>query len=230
MFKLLPLLFLVVLGILLLLYTLKILPMLVLFIWPTRVRSTFEDGSLHTILTQGGSALAEVIDAFKVLGFSFLGLRLEHTPLWGPTFREISLVSEPDNAYASIVLHPDSSPASKYCYSPFEQGGMVFTRDFAAGKEVEDMRISVKNLPDATPEELVKAHVTRVEAFHARGMNPSVEHSRQARLAATNAFYSTAYAQGSHRAIWRPRIQRLAILWGAFLLLTALTILYPPSP
>jgi hypothetical protein len=230
MLKILEWFLLAILGIVLLLDTFKILPLLVLFIWPTHVRSTFDDESLHNILDQEDSALAELLDAFKALGFSLLGLKVEHTPLWGPTFLEISLVSEPSKTYASIVLHPDASPVSQYCYTPFQQGGMVFTRDFAAGEEAEGERLSVKNLPEASPTELVSNHLQRVDIFCGRGMTSSVRDSHEARLAATNAFYSSEYIIESQRRVWWPRIRRMAILWGVVLVMTALIILSPPPP
>ena len=225
MFQILPWLLLAILGILLLIDTYQILPMVVLFICPTCVRSTFDDRSLSIILKPGNSVLNELLENFKVLGFSLIGLKVEHTPLWGPTYREISLVSEHDNTYASIILHPDLSPASKYCYTPIEQGGMVFTRDFAAGDEAEGERISVKNVPEASPAELVSSHTQRLDMFHERGMTFSVRNSRQARLSATNDFYLSEYAKGAQRRVWWPRIRRWVILWGLFLLMVVLTIL-----
>ncbi len=219
-----------ILGTVLLLDTLKILPMLVLFIWPTHMRSSFDDGSLDGIFSREDPALEELLRAFKALGFSLIGLKAEHTPLWGPVYREFSLVSETSKAYASIILHPDSSPASIYCFTPFEQGGMVFTRDFAGGEEAQSERISVKNVPDASPSELVRSHLQRVDMFCGRGLTASVRDSREARLATTNAFYSSEYAKESQRRVWWPRIRHWGILWGVFVVMTVLIVLRTQSP
>lgn len=218
------------LGVLLLFDTFKLLPVLVLFVWPARVRSTFDDAMLSTIFNGEDSALDRLVEDFKVLGFSPIGLKLERMPLWGPTFREVSLVSESSRAYASIILHPDSSPASKYCYTPFKDGGMVFTRDFAAGQEAESERLSVKNLPEASVADLVGSHLQRVDLLCGRGMTPSVNGSREARIAATTSFYSSEYARRSQRRVWWPRIRRWAILWGVFWVFAVLILLSPPSP
>lgn len=219
-----------ILGIVLLLDTFRLLPMLVLFILPTRLRYSFDDTSLDGILHREDPELHQLLDDFESLGFSLIGLKLEHTPLWGATYRELSLVSVADKSYASIILHPDSSPASRYCYTPFEQGGMVFTRDFAAGEEAEGERISVKNLPDASTSELIGSHIQRVDVFSGHGMRAAVRDSREARLEATKMFYASDYAIRSLRKVWWPRIRRWAILWGVFVVVTALIFLSPPPP
>jgi len=107
---------------------------------------------------------------------------------------------------------------------------MVFTRDFEGGVEAQGERISVKNVPGASPAELVSSHLQRVGMFCGRGLIASVRDSREARLVATNAFYSSEYAKKSQHRLWWPRIRRWAILWGVFMVMTLLIVLSPQSP
>lgn len=229
MLRMLALVSLAVLGLALLVVTFRILPMVVLFAWPARVRVSFEDDWLPKAFDRENSALVGLLEDFKTLGFSLIGLKVERMPLWGPSFRELALVSEPGKAYASIVLHPDLSAASKYCFTPFDQDGMVFTRDFGVAEEAESERLSVKNVPGATPAELVSSHIQRVEMLCERGLTSLVGDSREARLEATQAFYSSAYAKRTHRRVWWPRIRRWLLTWGVFFLLVAFAFLYLPS-
>ncbi|HET7009891.1 MAG TPA: hypothetical protein VFI11_03880 [Anaerolineales bacterium] len=215
----------VVLGILL--ASVNALPMLVLAFWPTQIRSAFDDVALRRLTANENLSLRSQLDALRQMGFTMLGVKVERQPLWGRSYREVDLASTPLQTYATIVLHPDSSPASFYCYTPLRDGGMVFTRDFEQGMEAEGPRISVRNVVSANLSEVVQDHVSRVQSMQQRGLLPVVGASQQSRLDATRAFYESDYARALRPGLRTPAIRRFVVLLVLFLALAVSAILLP---
>ena len=129
------------------------------------------------------------------LGFSLLGLKCEQLPLWGRTIREIALVARQADTYASIVLRKNGEPASAYFFTPFRDGGMVFTRNRPFGMEVEGHRLSVKSVPDPDFRNVFDVHTRRVRRLMDGGAVPAVGSGLQARIDATEDFYHSAYSR-----------------------------------
>jgi len=173
----------------------RALPLLLFSFDPGSLRVWFDDTQQSAALVSRSAALRDLVAALKSLGFLPLGLKLEKLPLGGPAYREVALASGERSTFASIVLARSGEPASFYFYTPFEDGGMVFTRNFAFGREAEAPPISVRNLPGGSPEQVLAAHAGRVRDFEARGLRPSASCSQQGRLDATRAFYASNYAR-----------------------------------
>jgi hypothetical protein len=221
---------LIVLGISVAVQCANTLPGLALVLWPASVRSTFDSRDPGETLHNAPQALRDRLEELKTLDFSIIGVKIEQPPLWGRAVREIALVSKAKQCYASIILHPNASPASVYCYTPFSDGGMVFTRDFEAGSEAEGERLSVKNVVSTGLSGLVEDHVRRVEGMMQRGLMPRVGSTQHSRLEATGAFYASDYARRAQRDLWWPRIARLAIAIGLFLAVTIFVVIRISMP
>ncbi len=130
-------------------------------------------------------ALVESLDRLKRLHYFLLGVKVEKLPWWGPEFREVALAARDHTAFASIVLQPFGAPASVYLYTPLRGGGMVFTRDYAGGAQVEDEWLSVRNVPTEDLERLAGAHHDRVEDMRRRGRELEVRATQAGRQQAT---------------------------------------------
>jgi hypothetical protein len=173
----------------------RALPLLLFSLSPRSLRVWFDNAQEVPRPNAQSASLNDLTNKVRDLGFVPLGLKIEKLPLWGPAFREVALGSSEHAAFASIVLRPTGEPASFYFYTPFEDGGMVFTRNFAYGRETERPPISVRNIPGGEPQQVLAAHEDRVRAFQARGMRPSAPCSQQGRIDATRAFYASPYAR-----------------------------------
>ncbi|HSB91180.1 MAG TPA: hypothetical protein VLD63_14280, partial [Anaerolineales bacterium] len=204
--------------------SLDVLPLLVLALFPTSIRSSFDDSGTMQRAGSTDVALQRQSDALRQLGFSMLGVKTERMPLGGRVYRELDFVSPALQTYASIVLHPDSSPASFYCYTPLAGGGMVFTRNFRQAAEMESERLSVKNLDSLILSDVVEDHARRVRSMQQRGLVPEVGATRQARLDATGAFYESEYARSLRPSLRSPALRRYAIRLVIFAALAIVTI------
>ncbi len=173
----------------------RALPLILFSLNPRSIRVWFDDSLQTSNVLARSAALQSLVGALKSLGFLPLGLKIEKLPLGGPAYRELALASRERSAYASIVLHPSGEPASVYLYTPFEGGGMVFTRNFAFGREAEGEALSVRNVPGGEPEAICANHAARVEEFRGRGWVPSPGFTQEGRIAATRAFYDSSYAR-----------------------------------
>ncbi len=173
------------------------IPVILFALNPDAMRYSFDDPPEEQERLSRSKELREWIGRLRDMGFSMLGIKGERLPLWGRTFREAALVSRAADTYASIVLHPDGSPASLYFFTPFENGGAVFTRDHPYGAEAESGILSVKNIPSKDFRKIMESHEARLRIFTERGMRPKIGSSQQARIEATGIFYKSAYARQS---------------------------------
>ncbi len=173
----------------------RALPLLLFSLDPRLLRVWFDDAGATASLISRSASLRDLVGALKSLGFLPLGLKVEKLPLGGPAYREVSLASEERLAFASIVLAPSGDPASFYFYTPFENGGLVFTRNFSFGLEAEAPPVSVRNVPGGVPGQMLAVHTDRVRDFQARGMKPTGLYTQQGRIDATRAFYASRYAR-----------------------------------
>jgi hypothetical protein len=183
---------LVALGLVLLTFH-RALPALILRWHPESLACRFLGPEEEGPILDGSPLLQELIDRAKRLHYSLLGVKVEKMPLWGGRFSEVTLAARDQSAFASIVLHPFGAPASLYFYTPLSAGGMAFTRDFAGGAQIESPGLSVANVPSEELEVVHQAHQQRVAALRAQGYASEVRPSQAGRIAATHAFYASAY-------------------------------------
>jgi hypothetical protein len=183
------------LVILLVFFAIDAIPTILFVMNPESMRYSFDDPAAEQERLSRSVELREWIGRLREMGFSSLGIKAERLPLWGKTFREAALVSRTADTYASIVLRPDGNPASLYFYTPFENGGMVFTRDNTYGREAESEQVSVRNIPSRDFREIMDSHEKRLRVFLDRGWRPRIGSGQQARIEATEFFYKSAYAR-----------------------------------
>jgi hypothetical protein len=169
------------------------LPALLLLVRPGLLRCRFADAEQEADCLGASPALEDCLQRFKAQHFFLLGVKVEKLPLWGREEREVALAARDHSAFASIVLQPFGAPASVYLYTPLRRGGMVFTRDYAGGAQVEKEQVSVRNVPTEDVELLVRDHHARVEAMLERGAVLDLHSSQAGRLDATRAFYASEY-------------------------------------
>lgn len=199
-------------------------PLLLLGIRRGAIQVFFDNSPQSRELLLRSANLRQWLDRLGELGFVLVGVKVEKLPLWGHRYPEVALASPDKEAYASIALHPDGEPASLYFYTPFEGGGMVFTRNFR-GREAEGERLSVRNVVTDDFRIILQDHLGRVQILKHKGSSPVVSADQRARIEATEAFYRSEYARGLGPSLWSPPIwQFLAslaclvavILWSVF--------------
>jgi hypothetical protein len=169
------------------------IPRIALRLRPDRIRCWFLPSGEEATLLERSPALLDGVERLKRLHYFLIGVKVEKLPLWGRRFTEVALAARDQSAFASIVLQPFGAPASLYFYTPLMGGGMVFTRDYAAGGEVESAKVSVRDVSSEDIEVVHHAHQDRVAALRARGLMPEIRPSQAGRIAATHAFYASAY-------------------------------------
>jgi hypothetical protein len=171
------------------------LPSLMSSVRPNALRCSFDDAAASHALIGQSVALQRWLSKLHELGFDVLGVKVESWPIGGGTYREVALACGQAETYASIVLYRDASPAALYFYTPFRDGGMVFTRNHARGPEAEDERVSVKNMPTQDFKVIFDSHAIRLRDFKAKGLVPLAAVSQEARIEATRAFYLSEYVR-----------------------------------
>jgi hypothetical protein len=171
----------------------RALPALLLRIRPGMLRCWFLESEQEAKVLEGSPALVDSLERLKRLRYFLLGVKVEKLPLWGPEYREVALAARDHSAFASIVLLTYGAPASTYLYTPLRGGGMVFTRDYAGGSQVDDELFSVRSIPTEDLERLAGAHHERVEDMRRRGAVLEVRATQAGRQAATRAFYASSY-------------------------------------
>lgn len=171
----------------------RYLPNLVMYLRPSSLSCWFEDSAMTLTILSSSPRAQEWVDMLSEQGFFLLGVKAEKLPLWGEIYREISFYAPDERSYAGIVIHPTGAPSSLYFYTPLKQGGMVFTRNFSQGIEVQSDGLSVKNVVSENIEEIYRSHQVRLELCEKDGFTPVVHGSKDGRIAATRAFYASGY-------------------------------------
>jgi hypothetical protein len=180
------------------------IPILVFVFKPDAMSYSFDDSFAGQELISKSDALQDWVRRLQELGFFLLGVKVEKLPLWGQAYREVALVSREGETYASILLHGDGKPASLYFYTPFKDGGMVFTRNHEFAPQMESERVSVRNVPRNDFNEILESHLSRLRIFKERGSRPLAGQSQQARIEATRAFYASEYARRQGHYLYSP--------------------------
>jgi hypothetical protein len=165
------------------------------------MRSSFDETFSDHKMVVGNNFLQRWINQLGEMGFHPIGVKVEKLPLWGGTYREVALISQEAETFASIVLHPNGHPSSFYYYTPLQNGGMVFTRNHPSGLETESDKLSIKNIPSTDFRKLLDSHLLRLAEFKGRGLNPQTGSGQLTRMDATGGFYESEYRRRSARYI-----------------------------
>jgi hypothetical protein len=104
-----------------------------------------------------------------------------------------------------------------YLYTPLRGGGMVFTRDYAGGAQVDDESLSVRNVPTEDLERLAGAHHDRVEDMRRRGKELEVRATQAGRQQATHSFYASHYYRKTSTRFLLPALLSFCAAVGLFL-------------
>ncbi len=195
----------------------RALPPLLMRIRPGMLHCWFLPADQEAKVLGNSPALVESLDRLKRLHYFLLGVKVEKLPWWGPEFREVALAARDHTAFASIVLQPFGAPASVYLYTPLRGGGMVFTRDYAGGPQVEDEWLSVRNVPTEDLERLAGAHHDRVEDMRRRGRELEIRATQAGRLQATQYFYASSYCRKTSTRFLLPPLLSLCASVGLLL-------------
>lgn len=187
---------------------------------PDAMSYSFDDSLAGQELISKSGELQDWLGRLKELGFFPLGVKAEKLPFWGPAYREVALASPEAETYASIVLHKDGRPTSLYFCTPFRDGGMVFTRNYAFAPQEESERVSVRNVPVNDLKEILDSHLSRLRIFRERGLIPLAGQSQEARIEATKAFYASEYARRKGHYLFSPS----TLGFGVSLLLLLYTV------
>ena len=197
------------------------LPALLLRVRPGMLRCWFLAPDQEAKVLEDSPALVDSLDRLKRLHYFLLGVKVEKLPLWGQSYREVALAARDHSAFASIVLQTFGAPASVYLYTPLRGGGMVFTRDFAGGAQVDDEQVSVRNVPTEDLERLAADHHERVEGMRRRGAVLDVRASQAGRQEATRTFYASSYFRKMSAPFLFPALLSFGasvglLLWAVF--------------
>ena len=195
-------------GILLLTFFLMIylgwraVPMLVVALVPNQIRARFLDtAEVGRIIAAAPSVQAKLAD-LHALDFRVLGILAERI-WWRRPVLEVVMTSAEKSTFAAIVLTPSGKAAGVYFYTPIAGGGLVFTRSRSMLPEMETENTSVKNVPGAAVDRLWTSHQRRLQALRERGQRPLSVADQAARLAAVQAYYTSAYARRTRRLFLR---------------------------
>jgi len=199
----------------------RALPALLMRIRPAKMRCWFLPADQEARVLGDSPVLVESLERLKRLHYFLLGVKVEKLPVWGPEYREVALAARDHTAFASIVLQSFGAPASVYFYTPLRGGGMVFTRDYAGGTQIEDEWLSVRNVPTEDLERLAGAHHARVEDMRRRGRELEVRATQAGRQQATHSFYASRYYRKASTPVLLPTLLSFCasvglLLWAVF--------------
>jgi len=195
----------------------RALPALLLRLRPELMRCWFLSADQEAQVLGDSPALVDSLERLKRLHYFLLGVKVEKLPVWGPEYREVALAARDHSAFASIVLQPFGAPACVYLYTPLRGGGMVFTRDYAGGAQVDDKSLSVRNVPTEDLERLARAHHDRVEDMLRRGRELEVRATQAGRQQATHSFYASHYYRKTSTRFLLPALFSFCAAVGLFL-------------
>ena len=201
----------------------RAVPLILVGLASGQIRGRFLDqAESDQIIAESASAQARLAE-LKAEGFTLLGIMAEK-PWWQRAVLEVVTTSVEKSTFAGLVLTPSRKVAGLYFYTPLVDGGLVFTRSRSTLPEVENENTSVKNVPGGGTDKLWASHRRRLQALRERGQRPLPVGDQAARLAATRAYYTSAYAQRVRRAILRSsQVINFLLVLG---LLLAIIVIY----
>jgi hypothetical protein len=201
----------------------RAVPLLTFALTPERITYWFLDQVHSDQIIAASPTVQAKIQELRALGFVPLGVKIEKV-LWQQAGREVALVSTEAETFACIVLTRTGRALSVYFYTPFKDGGLVFTRTASALPIMESRNTSVKNVATDSLEAALTSHRQRVRTLRHRGLKPAVAPSQEARLAATRLYYETTYAKRAGRKLLKQPVVRDFAL--TMLLLAAVSGVY----
>jgi len=196
------------------------LPKIALASFPGKVRSRFLEPAQTQASLSRSPALQEQVKKLSELGFETLGIKVEAPPFSRNRYFEFNLASTDLQTFASIVLHPSGKPLGTYLFTPFEDGGMIFTRSYPAYPEIEAPGVSIHSVLGGNFDTMLANHLNRVEQNKLQGRQPYPSFDQPARLRATHAFYVSPFTINRFKLLFSYE----ALLFSLALLLLALAI------
>jgi hypothetical protein len=207
----------------------RAIPMLAVTLAPSQIRAWFLDtAESDRIIAAAPSVRAKLAD-LQTLDFGVLGILAERV-LWRRPVLEVVATSAEKSTFAAIVLTPNGKAAGVYFYNPLAGGGLVFTRSRSSLPEMETDNTSAKNVPGAAVDKLWTSHRRRLQALRERGQRPLSVADQAARLAAVQAYYTSAYARRARGLFLRsaPVVNFLLVV-GLLLAIIAIYIWRVPA-
>jgi hypothetical protein len=194
----------------------RALPVLIWLVFPSRLRVRFEDPLLIEAALSGSSEIQAWVQSLRQEGFRVMGIKTERLPLWGREVRELALVSQAFQAYASIVLRRDGTPTGIYLDTPMSAGPPVLTSNTAGGLERLGTAESIQILSGADVGEVLAVHQAHLRERSAGGAEAIVDPAPEARIRATREMA---------RWVLRPAAGALMVREGVLLFLLATVLL-----
>jgi hypothetical protein len=192
------------------------IPALLASLWPTLVHSRFIGSPKSDKLMARFQELHRWADQFSSAGFVALGVKVER-PLWGVGSREMAFMSKQAEAYGDVSTVWFGMPKETvHLYTPFTDGGIIFTTTWAFVKPSRGAHDSVSVIKSSSLDHLLKVHTQRIQAFKDQGRTPVIGPTAEHRIAATHQYYASAAGRRSMR---RHAI-RAAAQTGLFVVLT----------
>jgi hypothetical protein len=172
----------------------RAMPTLVIALTLSQIRARFLDAAESDRIIAGAPSVQAKLADLRAQGFDLLGIMVEK-PWRQRGVLEVATTSGDKSAFGGIVLSTSRQVVGVYFYTPLAGGGLVFTRSRSALPEVENDNTSVKNLPGASVDKLWLSHRKRLQTLRERGQRPLPVADQAARLAAGQAYYTSAYAR-----------------------------------
>ncbi|MEP7218529.1 MAG: hypothetical protein ABI876_06410 [Bacteroidota bacterium] len=148
----------------------------------------------------------EILD----LGFSYLGLREEGLIPWGRKIRELVYFDDQSAAFAAL---PMARGYGYYFISPLSDGSLVMTtRSTTVWISANDH--ATLPIGKVLPDKAFDIHQDNVESRAKDGVFPIGDFTRESRLAATRAYYASAYAHKQMRRIGGISLLSIVIYMG----------------
>jgi hypothetical protein len=138
------------------------------------------------------SAIREVTEKLKTLGFSYLGVLAEKAPLWGGSSRELVMVSQ--TAKVFVYLGMRLGRPAYFFYTPFTGGEVVITAHNTF-RNAHNERLVMTTIPSGEPAEMLALHRQQVEKFAEMGRTPFTEYSRESLIKGTLQYYESSAAK-----------------------------------
>jgi hypothetical protein len=201
----------------------RAIPLLLFAVLPGQIRASFLDPDEAQRLTAAAPDVQARLADLKALGFGIMGIMAEKA-WWRRPALEVVANSVEKSAFAAVVLGPAGQAVGVYFYTPLAGGGLVFTRARSPLPEMETADTSVKDMPGASVDKLWVSHRRRLQALRERGQRPLPVDDQAARLAASRAYYASAYGRRARRIFLRsaPVVNFLVV----FALLIAILAIY----
>jgi len=191
----------------------KSLPVIRLLSQPVRVSCQFIEVSENDIAEIEHDEIQDLANTLESIDFTFIGIKSEQLNLPIDPVQEISFASHKRKVFASIFTR--GKKVVYYFYTPFIDGSIALTANTSFVEREAD-KFSIKTVNSAKPEDVIKVHQERVQAFINVGSEPFKEYTQESRLQATELFYAS---DGSRKYMQSIGLRNLLSVIGLILIL-----------